>query len=237
MKTTLDGVNQLDYLTGKSEKSARDTFFYYAGRIPLGGALQELEILLHDDGLDRRRRSGGTRTFNWTQINNIMRDPFEHAVGEDQKTAMSVGGAIAAPSTAYLYDWNILPIGQLLWLKELESYVEFPPMQDPASYNLESGSGSRLRSRVAAARANNRERACIADYAGGSQEPPVFLLKSLFLNCNQIWPLGSSQPQNKSWNEKKTNSACHPACGHGCALERRCSDARRRDKNPTSSSS
>ena len=49
---------------------------------------------------------------------------------------MSVGGAIAAPMTAYQYDWNILPIGQLLWLKELESYVEFPPMQDPASYNL-----------------------------------------------------------------------------------------------------
>jgi hypothetical protein len=24
----------------------------------------------------------------------------------------------------------------LLWLKELESYVAFPPMQDPASYNL-----------------------------------------------------------------------------------------------------
>ena len=27
---------------------------------------------------------------------------------------MSVGGAIAAPMTAYQYDWNILPIGQLL---------------------------------------------------------------------------------------------------------------------------
>src|SRR6266498_2319337 len=27
-KTTLDGVNQIDYLTGKSAKSARDTFFY-----------------------------------------------------------------------------------------------------------------------------------------------------------------------------------------------------------------
>ncbi|EXI71472.1 MAG: hypothetical protein AW07_03534 [Candidatus Accumulibacter sp. SK-11] len=48
------------------------------------------------------------------------------------------GGALAAPSTAYLYNWNILPIGQLLWLKELESYVQFPPMQDPASYNLDS---------------------------------------------------------------------------------------------------
>ena len=31
----------------------------------------------------------------------------------------------------------MLPIGQALWLKELESYREFPPMQSPASYNLE----------------------------------------------------------------------------------------------------
>src|SRR5712671_716251 len=34
VKTTLDGVNQIDYLTGKSEKSARDTFFYYTGATP-----------------------------------------------------------------------------------------------------------------------------------------------------------------------------------------------------------
>jgi hypothetical protein len=47
-----------------------------------------------------------------------------------------MGGALAAPSTAYLYDWNILPIGQALWLKELESYEKFPPMQAPESYNL-----------------------------------------------------------------------------------------------------
>jgi arylsulfatase len=31
----------------------------------------------------------------------------------------------------------MLPIGQALWLKELESYIEYPPMQDPASYNLD----------------------------------------------------------------------------------------------------
>jgi arylsulfatase A-like enzyme len=34
VKTTLDGVNQIDYLTGKSEKSARDTFFYYSSAHP-----------------------------------------------------------------------------------------------------------------------------------------------------------------------------------------------------------
>ena len=30
----------------------------------------------------------------------------------------------------------MLPVGQQLWLKELKSYIEFPPLQDPASYNL-----------------------------------------------------------------------------------------------------
>ena len=34
VKTKLDGFNQIDYLTGKSEKSNRDTFFYYQGRLP-----------------------------------------------------------------------------------------------------------------------------------------------------------------------------------------------------------
>ena len=48
-----------------------------------------------------------------------------------------MGGALAAPVTAYIYDWNMLPIGQALWLKELETYRTFPPMQDPASYNLD----------------------------------------------------------------------------------------------------
>jgi hypothetical protein len=46
------------------------------------------------------------------------------------------GGALAGPVSAYIYDWNLLPLGQLLWLKELETFQAFPPMQDPASYNL-----------------------------------------------------------------------------------------------------
>jgi arylsulfatase len=28
-------------------------------------------------------------------------------------------------------------MGQALWLKELQTYIDYPPMQDPASYNLE----------------------------------------------------------------------------------------------------
>ena len=34
VKTTLDGFNQRDYLEGKSDKSARDHFFYYSNKTP-----------------------------------------------------------------------------------------------------------------------------------------------------------------------------------------------------------
>jgi len=48
-----------------------------------------------------------------------------------------MGGAIASPSTAYVYDWNLLPIGQALWLRELSTYINCPPLQAPSSYNHE----------------------------------------------------------------------------------------------------
>jgi arylsulfatase len=79
----------------------------------------------------------GVVPFHWTQVVNIKRDPFETSIGEQAKTLMGMGGALAGPVTAYQYDWNMLPIGQQLWLKELETYVNFPPLQNPSSYNLE----------------------------------------------------------------------------------------------------
>jgi len=74
--------------------------------------------------------------FHWTLVQNIKRDPFEQSVGIDQKTAMSLGGALGAPATAYIYDWNMLPIGQQLWLEHLLTYETYPPLQAPETYNL-----------------------------------------------------------------------------------------------------
>ena len=34
--------------------------------------------------------------------------------------------------------WNMLPIGQQLWLKHLESFEKFPPLQPAENYNLTS---------------------------------------------------------------------------------------------------
>ena len=75
-------------------------------------------------------------SFHFTLVQNIKRDPFEQYVGTEQKSATSFGGALARPSTACVYHWNMLPIGQQLWVKELKSYQTYPPLQAPESYNL-----------------------------------------------------------------------------------------------------
>jgi arylsulfatase A-like enzyme len=137
VKTKLDGVDQTEYLAGRSEKSARDTFFYYSGKDPSAVRYKNWKIYF---SMVSDAPSGfimGALPFHWAMVVNIKRDPFETSIGQQSKTLMGLGGTIGSPSTAYIYDWNMLPIGQALWLKELESYKEFPPMQSPASYNLE----------------------------------------------------------------------------------------------------
>jgi arylsulfatase A-like enzyme len=136
-KTTLDGFNQIDYLTGKSDKSARDHFFYYSGTTPSAVRYKNWKMYF---GMVSQTPEGaftGVIPYAWTQVVNIKRDPFEASIGQHNKTMFGMGGALAGPVTAYVYDWNMLPIGQALWLKELETYVKFPPLQTPAAYNLD----------------------------------------------------------------------------------------------------
>jgi arylsulfatase A-like enzyme len=136
VKTTLDGVNQIDYLTGKSDKSARDVFYYFSGATPSAVRYKNWKMYY---AMSQPGAEGWILPlipFHFTLVDDIKRDPFEQAVGIDQKTAMSVGGALAGPVTAFQYDWNLLPLGQQLWLDWFETLKEFPPMQAPESYNL-----------------------------------------------------------------------------------------------------
>jgi arylsulfatase A-like enzyme len=138
VKTTLDGVNQIEYLTGRSEKSGRDFFFYYSGATPSAVRYKNWKMYY------TMSQPGATgwimplTPFHFTLVQNIKRDPFEQNVGVDQKSAMALGGALGGPVTAFLYDWNMLPIGQQLWLKHLETFEKFPPLQPAESYNLTS---------------------------------------------------------------------------------------------------
>src|SRR6202521_3632955 len=136
-KTTRDGGDQRDYLEGTSDKSAREVFFYYTGSQPSAVRYKNWKFyytMVPDTGTGGLF---GAQSFHWTQIANIKRDPFEQTVGSDAKSLLGYAGSLGSPSTAYLYDWNVLPIGQLLWEKELFSYKEFPPMQAPETYNLD----------------------------------------------------------------------------------------------------
>jgi hypothetical protein len=136
VKTTLDGFDQRDYLEGTSDKSAREVFFYYSGSTPSAVRYKNWKMYYT---MSQPGPSGWIMplvSFHFTLVQNIKRDPFEQAVGIDQKTAMSLGGALGAPATAFIYDWNMLPIGQQLWLKELQSYETYPPLQAPETYNL-----------------------------------------------------------------------------------------------------
>ena len=136
VKTTLDGVNQIDYLSGKSKKSARDFFYYFSGATPSAVRYKNWKMYYNMSQPGAEGWILPLVPFHFTLVQNIKRDPFEQAVGLDQKTAMGVGGALGAPATAFIYDWNLLPIGQQLWLRWFETLEKFPPMQAPASYNL-----------------------------------------------------------------------------------------------------
>ena len=137
VKTTLDGVDQRDYLEGKSKNSARDTFFYYSGKDPSAVRYKNWKIYFQLVSQSPTGFVAGALPYHWAQVDNIKRDPFETAVGDRTKTVLGLGGALAGPVSAYIYDWNILPLGQSLWLRELETYIDYPPMQSPESYNLD----------------------------------------------------------------------------------------------------
>src|ERR1700755_2150252 len=136
VKTTLDGFDQRNYLEGRCDTSSRNHFFYSSGATPSAVRYKNWKMYYT---MSQPGPAGWIMPlipFHFTLVQNIKRDPFEQAVGIDQKTAMGLGGALAGPVTAFLYDWNILPIGQPLWLQHLESYEKFPPLQAPESYNL-----------------------------------------------------------------------------------------------------
>src|SRR5262249_60886918 len=101
----LDGVNQIDYLTGKSEKSARNYFFYYSGSTPSAVRYKNWKIYYK---ISKGGSAGWLEPltdWHFPLIQNIKRDPFEQNVApNDAKSLLYFGGALAAPRPAYIVD-------------------------------------------------------------------------------------------------------------------------------------
>ena len=93
----------------RSQKSARDVFFYYSGPRPSAVRYKNWKIYFTMVSDAPAGFLAGPLPYAWAQVVNIKRDPFETSVGDQIKTLTGMGGAISSPSTAYVYDWNILP--------------------------------------------------------------------------------------------------------------------------------
>ena len=91
----MDGVDQIDYLTGKSEKSARDTFFYYSGADPSAVRYKNWKLYFAMVSDAPAGFIAGVLPYHWAQVVNIKRDPFETSIGEQIKTLTGMGGALA----------------------------------------------------------------------------------------------------------------------------------------------
>ena len=122
---------------GRSEKSARDTFFYYSGTDPSAVRYKNWKIYFAMVSDATGGFISGSLPITGPRSSTSSVIPSRPRLVADTRRSWAWAVHSRSPSTAYLYDWNMLPIGQALWLKELESYKEFPPMQDPASYNLD----------------------------------------------------------------------------------------------------
>jgi arylsulfatase A-like enzyme len=138
IKTTLDGYNQREYLEGNSEKSARNVFYYYSGSTPSAVRYKNWKMYYQTSRGGAAGWLEPLTAWHFPLVQNIKRDPFEQNVSpDDTKSLLYFGGSLAAPSTAFMYDGlGILPLGQQLWLMQLESYQKYPPLQSPETYNL-----------------------------------------------------------------------------------------------------
>jgi arylsulfatase len=138
VKTMLDGFDQRDYFEGTSDKSAREVFYYFSGATPSAVRYKNWKMYYNIAQPGPAGWLAELQKWNFPLIQNIKRDPFEQNVApNDTKSLLYFGGALAAPSTAFMYDGlGIIPLGQQLWLEKLQSLVTFPPLQSPETYNL-----------------------------------------------------------------------------------------------------
>jgi arylsulfatase len=128
-KNHLDGYNQLDYLMGKTDKSARNEYYYF-----------------NDDGDLVAMRFG-----DWKLIFEEQRQPGQFAVWANPFTPLRLPKMFNLRMDPYEHaeisgsrfdQWRVENVymvfdGVMRASKFLETFVEYPPSQRPASFSIE----------------------------------------------------------------------------------------------------
>jgi arylsulfatase len=124
-KVHLDGYNQLEFITGKGS-SARNEIFYFAeatlGAVRIGD--YKYRFIDQPQGW-----LGGTVKPDVPMLANLRLDPFERTSQANQSMNQF---------SWFAYEfWRFVFVQQVV-AKFGETFVEFPPIQKPAAFNLDA---------------------------------------------------------------------------------------------------
>ncbi len=126
-KVHLDGYNQMDYLSGKSDKSARDEFFYFSDDgdlLALRYQRMKIHFMVQDaTGIDVWRNP--FRTLRAPIFFDLEVDPFER--GQE---------GMGYNDWWYRRSYIAIPVQNIVG-KTLMTFKDFPPRQKPASFTID----------------------------------------------------------------------------------------------------
>jgi arylsulfatase A-like enzyme len=125
-KVYLDGYNQMDLITGKGP-SARHEIFYFTESTLSAVRINDFKYRFTDQP---NGWLGATVKVDWPILVNLRLDPFE-------RTGMptATGGSI------FFKDWFVYEFWRFVFVQQVvgklaQTALEFPPMQEGASFNL-----------------------------------------------------------------------------------------------------
>jgi arylsulfatase len=122
-KVHLDGYDQTNLITGKGPSNRHEIFYFAEGTL---GAIRvndyKYRFIDQPGGW-----LGGTVKVDWPILTNLRLDPFE-------RTGLS--GSLAFYNWFAYQFWRFVLVQEVV-AKAAQSFVEFPPMQKGASFNME----------------------------------------------------------------------------------------------------
>ena len=127
-KVHLDGHNQMDLITGKGPSKRHEIFYFTEGTL---GAVR-----INDYKYRFTDQPGGwlgaTLKVDWPILTNLRLDPFERTGMPDGKS-----GSLAFYNWFAYEFWRFVFVQQEV-AKAAQTFIEFPPMQKGASFNMEA---------------------------------------------------------------------------------------------------
>ncbi len=127
-KVHLDGYNQMDVITGKGPSKRREIFYLTEGTLS-AVRINDYKYRFTDQP---NGWLGATEKVDWPILTNLRLDPYE-------RTGISNG---KGGSLAY-YNWFVYEFWRFVFVqqevgKAAQTFIEFPPMQKGASFNMEA---------------------------------------------------------------------------------------------------